>query len=304
MQRDRTIIERAADAFFIYDAGGKIFDVNRRACESLGYTREELLSLSMKEVEAVILPEGIAGLWRRLASGESVTTEGAQRRKDGTAFPVEIRVCLLEEVDGRRLALSIARDIAGRKALEERLSYRAFHDPLTGLPNRALLMDRTEHALARAQRLEIPLAMIFLDLDGFKAVNDSLGHDTGDLVLKEVARRLDSCARSSDTVARLGGDEFVVLVEDPGNERGATLVAERIRAELDVPFEVGRRELPVTASIGVAVWPGPGSGPRELLRAADLAMYRAKEKGKNRCEIYDPGAPARHGGRGRGRVRA
>ena len=116
MERDRAIIEHAADAFFVYDAGGKIFDVNRRACWTLGYTREELLSLSMTDVEAILLPEGIAGLWRRLASGEPVTTEGAHRRKDGTAFPVEIRVALLGEVAGRRLALSIARDITGCRA--------------------------------------------------------------------------------------------------------------------------------------------------------------------------------------------
>jgi two-component system cell cycle sensor histidine kinase/response regulator CckA len=156
LERDRAIIEHAADAFFVYDGGGKIFDVNRRACWTLGYTREELLSLSMTDVEAILLPEGIAGLWRRLASGEPVTTEGAHRRKDGTAFPVEIRVSLLGEVAGRRLALSIARDITGRKALEERLSQKALHDPLTGLPNRALLMDRLEHAVRRAHRRNTP----------------------------------------------------------------------------------------------------------------------------------------------------
>jgi diguanylate cyclase (GGDEF)-like protein/PAS domain S-box-containing protein len=288
VERDRAIIEHAADAFFVYDAGGKIFDVNRRACGTLGYTREELLSLSMTDVEAILLPEGIAGLWRRLASGEPVTTEGAHRRKDGTAFPVEIRVGLLGEVAGRRLALSIARDITGRKALEERLSRAALHDPLTGLPNRALLMDRLEHAVARAHRRKTSLTVLFLDLDDFKAVNDASGHECGDRLLEEVGRRLDSGARASDTVARLGRDEFVVLLEDIGDEREATLAAARIREELEVPFEVGGRELSVTASIGVAVGPSAGYGPRELLRSADLAMYRAKVNGKNRHEVYDP----------------
>jgi diguanylate cyclase (GGDEF)-like protein/PAS domain S-box-containing protein len=288
LERDRAIIEHAADAFFVYDAGGRIFDVNRRACRTLGYTREELLSLSMTDVEAILLPEGIAGLWRRLASGEPVTTEGAHRRKDGTAFPVEIRVSLLGEAAGRRLALSIARDITGRKALEERLSHQALRDPLTGLPNRALLMDRLEHAVARAHRRKTPLTVLFLDLDDFKAVNDALGHECGDRLLEEVGRRLDSGARSSDTVARLGGDEFVVLLEDIGDEREATLAADRMRKDLEVPFEVGGRELSVTASIGVAVGPSSGDGPRELLRNADLAMYRAKGNGKNRHEVYDP----------------
>jgi diguanylate cyclase (GGDEF)-like protein/PAS domain S-box-containing protein len=288
LERDRATIEHAADAFFVYDAGGKIFDVNRRACEALGYTREELLSLSMTDVEAILLPEGIAGLWRRLASGEPVTTEGAHRRKDGTAFPVEIRVALLGEVAGRRLALSIARDITGRKALEEGLSQSALHDSLTGLPNRALLMDRLEHAVARAHRRKTPLTVLYLDLDEFKAVNDASGHECGDRLLEEVGRRLDTGARSSDTVARLGGDEFVVLLEDIGDEREATLAADRMRKDLEAPFDVGGRELSVTASIGVAVGPSSGVGPRELLRNADLAMYRAKGNGRNRHEVYDP----------------
>ena len=292
MERDRAIIEHAADAFFVYDAGGRISDANRRACETLGYTREELLSLCMTDVEAILLPEGVAGLWRRLASGEIVTTEGAQRRKDGTAFPVEIRVSLLVEVGGRRLALSIARDITERKAHEERLARRAYHDPLTGLPNHALLMDRLEHAVARARRRGTSLTVLFLDLDGFKAVNDALGHECGDRLLEEVGRRLDLSVRSSDTVARLGGDEFVVLLEEIGDEGEAALAADRIKKGLEAPFEIGRRELPLTASIGVAVGPSAGGGPLGLLRDADLAMYRAKERGKNRCEVYDPGAPA------------
>jgi diguanylate cyclase (GGDEF)-like protein len=245
----------------------------------------------------VFVPEGGAGLWRRPACGEPVTTEGVHRRKDGTAFPVEIRVGLLGEVAGRRLALSIARDITGRKALEERLSQGALHDPLSGLPNRALLMDRLEHAVARAHRRKTPLTVLFLDLDDFKAVNDASDHERGDRLLEELGRHLDSGARSSDTVAHLGGDEFVVLLEGIGDEREAALAAARIRKELEVPFEAGGRELSVTASIGVAVGPSSGGGPRELLRDADLAMYRAKENGKNRHEVY---APAR---RERGRTR-
>jgi diguanylate cyclase (GGDEF)-like protein/PAS domain S-box-containing protein len=303
VERDRAIIEHAADAFFVYDAGGRIFDANRRACETLGYTREELLSLSMTDVEAILLPEGVAGLWRRLASGEPVTTQGAQRRKDGTAFPVEIRVALLGEVGGHRLALSIARDITERRASERLLARRAYHDPLTGLPNRALLMDRLEHALARAHRQKTTLTVLLLDLDDFKGVNDASGHECGDRLLEEVGRRLDSGVRSSDTVARLGGDEFVILLEEIGDEGEAALAADRIKKELEAPFKIGRRELQVTASIGVAVGTSAGGGPRELLRNADLAMYRAKENGKNRYEVYGTGTPALRSGRSRGRER-
>jgi diguanylate cyclase (GGDEF)-like protein len=163
-------------------------------------------------------------------------------------------------------------------------------------------MDRLEHALARAHRRKTSLTMVFLDLDDFKVINDSLGYDTGDRLLEEVGRRLDSAAKSSDTVARLGGDESVVLLEDIGDEREVSLVAERIKKKFEAPFKVGRRELSVTASIGVAV--GTRGGPRELLRNADVAMYRAKESSKNRHEVYDTGAPVRRDGRSRGHVRA
>ena len=166
MERDRAIMEHAADALFVYDLEGRIFDVNRRACTALGYTREELLSLAMTDVETLLVPEGIAGLWRRLAPDEPVLAEGTQRRKDGSTFPVQVRVSLLE-VDERRLALT------------EQLSYRAFHDPLTGLPNRTLFMDRLERTLMWADKRGNSVAILFLDLDDFKAINDSLGHDTG-----------------------------------------------------------------------------------------------------------------------------
>jgi PAS domain S-box-containing protein len=135
LQRDRAIVEHVADALFVYDPEGRILDVNRRAGDTLGYSREELLSLSITDLEIVFLPEGVAGLWRRLTTGEPVAVEGMQRRKDGTSFPVEVRVGLLE-TNGRRLALCVARYTTESKTLAEQFSYRAFHNPLTGLPNR------------------------------------------------------------------------------------------------------------------------------------------------------------------------
>ena len=286
-------MEHVADALFVYDPEGRIFDVNRRACNALGYTREELLSLAMTDVETLLVPEGYVGLWRRLAPDEPVLAEGTQRRKDGSTFPVEVRVSLLE-TNGRRLALSLARDITERKAFTKQLSYRAFHDPLTGLPNRTLFMDRLERTLIRVDRRGNSVAILFLDLDDFKLINDSLGHDTGDQLLLEVGRRLDSGVRVSDTVARLGGDEFVVLLDDVGDEGEAALVADRIRKELEAPFELGERKVHVTASIGVAI--RISQEPRGLLRDADLAMYSAKKKGKNCYEVYDPGTPTRRSG--------
>jgi diguanylate cyclase (GGDEF)-like protein len=166
---------------------------------------------------------------------------------------------------------------------EERLAYRAFHDSLTGLANRALFLNRLEHAQARAKRQQGKLALLFMDLDNFKIINDSLGHDIGDRLLVTVAERLRTCVRPQDTVARLGGDEFVALLEDLTDAGHAVRVAERIMEELREPFEINGHRLHTSASIGIAL--GTTSGG-DLLRAADTAMYRAKESGKGRYEVF------------------
>lgn len=178
-------------------------------------------------------------------------------------------------------------DITERKALEDQLAYQAFHDALTGLPNRALLTDRLEHALARAERSESSVAVLFLDLDRFKIVNDSLGHEVGDELLKAVGRRLQRCLRPEDTAARIGGNEFVVLLEDIASASYAVRVAERIIAALRTPFDVAGHEMVVTTSIGIAL-SSHGHGASDLLRDADVAMYRAKDKGKARYQVFDP----------------
>ena len=187
---------------------------------------------------------------------------------------------LAEQVGG---AIGRARLYTQVRESEERLAYRAFHDPLTGLANRALLLNRLEHAKARAKRQRGKLAMLFLDLDNFKLINDSLGHSTGDRLLATVAERLRTCVRPQDTVARLGGDEFVALLEDLADAGAAVRVAERIMEELREPFEVDRHTLHTSASIGIALETASGG---DLLRAADTAMYRAKESGKGRYEVF------------------
>jgi len=180
-------------------------------------------------------------------------------------------------------------DITERKGLEERLYYQAFHDSLTGLPNRTLFADRLDHALAREDRREDSMAMLFLDLDDFKVINDSLGHEVGDGLLVAVAGRLISSVRPADTVARLGGDEFTILLEDVEGDWEAAATAGRLEDELRSPFVVDGHELFVTASIGVVPRISYGSEAQELLCDTDLAMYRAKENGKARYEVYDPG---------------
>lgn len=177
-------------------------------------------------------------------------------------------------------------DITDRKQVELRLAHLALHDPLTGLPNRTLFMDRLRHAWERAQRTGAQLAVLFVDLDRFKVVNDTLGHEAGDSLLQQVADRLRSCLRSSDTLARLAGDEFVVLLEDLVDAEDPHRVAERIRASLEPPFPVAGQEISITASVGIAR-SGPQTGRAEdLLRQSDTAMYRAKALGRNRYEVF------------------
>ena len=190
-----------------------------------------------------------------------------------------------------------SRDVTERKALEERLAYQAFHDSSTDLPNRALLMDRLGHSLARAGRRGGRVALLFDDLDNLKQVNDSLGHEAGDEILIAVAGRLRSELRPEDTVARLGGDEFVVLLEDVGGADEAARVAERVVEALRFPCALRGHDHSVTASVGVALSAARAHGgrPDDLLREADRAMYRAKRSGTGRYGIIDPDTDAAPG---------
>ena len=186
------------------------------------------------------------------------------------------------------VALRLAGMIGERKILEQRLEFRAFHDPLTHLPNRSLFTDRFEHALARSERHGSKVAVLFVDLDDFKEINDSLGHEAGDRVLVAVAHRLRSCLRPTDTAARLGGDEFTMLLEDVEDVEGAVRVAERALGELRAPINLGELETRVDTSIGITVGSGAHDHPGKLLRQADLALYRAKGRGKAGYEVFNP----------------
>lgn len=303
----RQLFERSVDALFLHDGDGRIIDCNSEAWRSLGYSREELLALPVKDIIVDTTLDGGRWterddtLWRvMLGDGNPArTVEGVAvgefRRKDGSTFPVEVGISSVD-YQGERLTLASARDLTERKALEGRLAHLTLHDSLTDLPNRTLLMERLEHALARLRASRDDrrgsVAVLFLDLDNFKVVNDSLGHGTGDRLLVEVAERIKACLRPDSTAARLGGDEFVVVVEELRNPDDAMLVAERIVESLRAPITLEGRELFVSASIGISL----GLSVRnhriaraeDLMREADIAMYGAKKKGGNCYEMFDP----------------
>jgi diguanylate cyclase (GGDEF)-like protein/PAS domain S-box-containing protein len=232
---------------------------------------------------------------RANASGESLGLEYRMIAKDGRVVWLRDDSVILYDSAGQpQHRQGVMFDITERKALEEQLEQQALHDSLTGLPNRVLFWDRLQHALARAQRRRGKLAVLFLDLDNFKLINDSLGHNTGDELLVEVSKRLRTSLRAEDTAARFGGDEFALLLEDLAHAGEAKRVAERIGDELRVPFVLDERETFVTASIGIAIGGTITKRSEELLREADLAMYQAKRAGKAHSLVFDPNARERH----------
>lgn len=280
----RQLVERAGDALYLHDLDGRILLVNQQGCDSLGYACTELVGRSVAD----LVPEADfarqCSLWPALQSEVPLTLETTNRRKDGSVFPVEVRLSAFE-MAGRPLVLALARDISERRALQIELEHRAHHDPLTGLPNRLLLQDRLRQAIIAARRNNRVLALLFIDLDDFKQVNDGLGHAAGDALLIEAGRRIGATLRQTDTVARYGGDEFVVLLPDLEHPENGQRVADKIVAAFMAPFLLDGGEATATASIGLALFPLHGGDEEALLHAADHALYRAKEAGRNRCVV-------------------
>jgi diguanylate cyclase (GGDEF)-like protein len=183
----------------------------------------------------------------------------------------------------------ISTDITERKDIEEHMQHMAQYDALTHLPNRALFNDRLQLAIAAAQRNKANLALMFIDLDKFKPVNDTYGHGVGDLLLKDVASRIQDCLRESDTAARIGGDEFVILLPTIATQQDASRVGEKILHALNQPFELMGHNLQISSSIGVAVYPKHGADEKLLVKSADIAMYHAKKHGRNNVKMFRPG---------------
>jgi len=287
--RFQPLFESAPCALVALDSAGLIVLVNAQAERLFGFDPDELTGVS---VDAVLPTGAGAESWYRepVRAGE---LDLVARRKDGSEFPVEISVSQTQTVDGW-LILAAIRDMTERELAAEELIHQATHDPLTGLPNRSLFLDRLEHALARTRRSGGRIAVLFLDLDDFKLVNDTRGHDVGDLLLRELAPRLSAAVRPGDTIARFGGDEFVVLCEDLADEDAAIRIAHRLTAACNRPVVIGDHEHTVTVSAGVALLnEGQEASASDLLKNADAAMYRAKANDANPIEVFDDGMNSR-----------
>jgi diguanylate cyclase (GGDEF)-like protein/PAS domain S-box-containing protein len=255
----------------------------------LGYPEEELLG---RTFQSVTHPDDLTvdlEQHRALIEG-SVDVHETEKRylhRDGHEVWVQIGVTAVrDDAGGVIYFIAQTHDVTTRRRIEDELAHRALHDPLTGLPNRALFLDRLGHALVRLRRRPGELAVLFLDLDRFKLVNDGMGHTSGDAVLMEAARRLSESARAEDTVARFGGDEFTILCENAGQDE-AQRVGERVLAALTQPFMHEGREFHLSASIGIRVSDTPTATPDALVRDADIALYAAKERGRGRLEFFD-----------------
>jgi diguanylate cyclase (GGDEF)-like protein/PAS domain S-box-containing protein len=284
--RFRSLTQAASDAILSADGHGFIVFWNSAAQQIFGYTASEAVG---QPVGLLVSPHERDTSLAIAAEATECTVELEGRRWDGSAFPMELT--LSKWMDGaEEFYTGIVRDVTQQKSLEAQLAHQAFHDSLTGLANRALFRDRVSQAVSRGSRRGVLPAVLFIDIDNFKSINDGISHEAGDRLLRVIALRLSEAIRTSDTCARVGGDEFAVLVEANGSGSvvsDAAHMAERIFGALRAPCDVNGSEIVVSVSIGIAV-ARVGDDDADLLRNADLAMYRAKSRGKGRYEVFEP----------------
>ncbi len=289
------ILDESPNEIYTFDAQSLLFEfANAAALKNMGYSLEELKRLRPTD----ITPSFAAGQFLEhtapLKRGEKtfVVVEAEHRRKDGTVYPLEARIHLSERKE-HSVFVSVVQDMTERKRFEDELRHQSTHDALTGLPNRAFFHEILSRSMAYARRADTLVALLLLDIDSFKNINESLGHEYGDALLQELAQRLtaairkeDWITRAEDVVARQGGDEFMVLIQNIHSVHAATKVAERILAAIAQPFDVRGHKIHVTASMGITVYPFDDTDTTGLLRNADVAMYKAKQAGKNSFQFY------------------
>ena len=283
-----TVFDNLNEGVLITDAGERILAVNPAFTRITGYSAEEAVGQTPRLLSSGRQsPEFYRELWEALKTAGYWEGELEDQRKGGEVYPVWMSIAAVRDADGWvRQYISVFSDISERKEAERQIQYQASYDALTGLPNRHLLLDRVTHALRTAEREQTAFGLLFIDLDRFKEVNDTLGHLYGDELLKQVAERLRGCVREIDTISRFGGDEFVVLLEDVGSAENSAKVALKIIRAVEQPLLISGREVTVGASIGITHYPDDAGDAVTLLRNADMAMYRAKEAGRNNYQFY------------------
>ena len=289
------LLDSSSNEIYIFNADNFYFThVNRGGRDNLGYSIEELYELKAWDLNVGISQNEFLSYLEPLCKlgHKQLNFEAIYKRKDGSTYPVDVRL-QLSSLEDPPVYVAMVLDITERKKAEDQLNYLAYYDNLTGLPNRRLFIDRLQQAMKEANRNEKLVAVLFVDLDRFKKINDSMGHETGDILLKEAAQRLRNCVRESDTVARLGGDEFTLVLSSILHVDNAINVAEHILENFSSPFHIKNLDLFISASIGITLYPLDDNSADDLLRDADTAMYHAKENGRNNFQFYNNEMTAR-----------
>lgn len=282
------VITSIADGVMVTDARRRLVFVNAAFSRVTGYSAYEALGRTPSMLRSGRQNAAFyAEMWRQIDETGHWQGEIWNRRKNGEIYPELLSVSAVRNAGGEIVNyVGVFNDISASKLYEERLHRLAYHDPLTGLANRLLFLERFREALGRARRQKQQIAVLFLDLDHFKNINDSLGHDVGDLLLQAAAARISDNVREIDTVARFGGDEFAVLLEMIDDDGGAGTVARKLVDALALPFQVAESRLQISASIGIGCYPRDGAAPEALIKNADTAMYRAKTEGRNNYRFF------------------
>lgn len=289
-------LESASTEIYICDRNTfQVIESNSIACDNTGYSMKEMVGLSFFDLGFKFTKNSVTQLVEPLLSGSKplVVFEASFKRKDGSVYPVEIKLQLSNLQGKPQGIVALVLDLSERKQLEGTIRAMAYYDALTGLPNRNLFNDRLALAVTHAAREGRQVGILFLDLDRFKIVNDTMGHDTGDKLLQEVSVRLKKAIREGDTVARMGGDEFIVIIPGLRNPENLGVLAQKIIDSLSSPYSINDNDVFIGASIGIAIYPNDGREVSSLLKNADMAMYRAKENGRNNYQLYTPALNAK-----------
>ncbi len=293
LERARVTLDSIGDAVLSTDIEGNVSYLNSVAEKLTGWSRDDAIGRSLAEVFVIV--DGISrepaldplALAVRLNRSVSLSANCILVRPDGTELAIEDSAAPIHDRSGRKAgAVIVFRDVSAARSVTQRIAHLAYHDYLTDLPNRLLFMDRVSNSVALARRNTKQCSVLFLDLDGFKQINDARGHSIGDELLLSVSRRLVSCVRSSDTVSRQGGDEFALLLSEVEDVAAAISAAQKVLFALAAPHLVAGEQLMVSASIGISIYPADGRDAETLIRCADSAMYRAKRTGRNKCSLF------------------